>query len=388
MHHLLLSSVSATALLTAALLGVRNRTRPAVGISVAAFFAGAASLLTALPTPPPVAREHHAALILIAVGLAGSGLFTTVTAVSRRLRAVSPVAAAGSIVILQLLLISGGALEPLSRAGAPGRPELTILAFISVLWPTVGAALLIVVGRRLLRYITSRCLRATLRAAAVLAALALAALAVLAALQLPPGWAAPGTVLAADAVLFIALTLLGLGLIGTRLAGPARPLVRALEHTLLYLRLGWWERRLVAAVPEWGRRTAVAPPSPLHGAQEALYARLVVIWDVTRTLLSTVPIAVLDASVDFAEAHGPRSSPQRRAALAEAGWLSWALQTPDQGQAAGEFRVLDDAAPAAGELSREARFQLQIASVLRREPRLQQQFWARPVCGDEHPQPT
>lgn len=370
--HLTLSLIAAATLLLAAVLGLRRRTQPAVGITVAALFAGVAALLGAVPSPgTPTARAYLAAGILVAIGLAGTGLFTTATALSRRLYAISPIAAGGGVLLGQILLLVDGALLPLvePRTGGSCYPQLVMLTGLTLVWPMVGTAVLIGHGRRVLRYIPSTAMQTTLRLSAALFVAAFAALAVLAALQLHPAASpvAQGALAASDVVLLCCATLLGLGLVATRLSGPLQPVIEQVRAAVLFLRLRRLEGVLVSAVPSWQQSEAIARPSLLRERPDAaLYARMVVIWDTTRALLSGVPTHVVSAAVDFAREHGSGTSPDRRAALAEASWLAWALRGGRGDGPDATFQVLDaEPPPRTGELLAEARLQTEVSTQLR-----------------------
>ncbi|KAA1012202.1 hypothetical protein FVA95_27470 [Pseudonocardia sp. EV170527-09] len=370
--HLTLSLVAATTLLLAAVLGLRRRTQPAVGITVAAFFAGVAAVLGAIPLPEmPTSRAYLAAGVLIAIGLAGTGLFTTASALSRRLYAISPIAAGGGVLLGQILLIVDGALHPLiePRTGGSCNPQLAMLTGLTLAWPMVGAGVLIGHGRRVLRYIPSTAMQTTLRLSAALFVAALSALAVLAALQLLPATSpgARGVIAASDVVMLCCATLLGLGLVATRLSIPLQPVIEQIRAAVLFHRLRGLEQVLVSAVPSWKQSEVIAQPSLLRERPDAaLYARMVVIWDTTRALLSRVPTQVVSAAVDFAHENGSGTSPDRRAALAEASWLAWALRGELGDGPDAAFQVLDpELPPRTGELLAEARLQVEVATQLR-----------------------
>lgn len=371
--HLGLSVTAGVTLLVAALLGTRRSTQSAVGISIAAGGAGITALLSSVLPATPAARASTTAAIIVTVGLTGSGLFTTATALSRRLRAVSPLAAGGTVLIVQVLLIVDGALIPLSRSeAAEYHPQLLLLVTLTALWPLAGAGVLVAIGRRVLRYIGSRPMRAVLRTATALLALLVVTLAGLTLLELTPAPPAGGAhlVMLGDIVLFACASLLGLGLIGTRLRRVLRPQIDSLTAALLFWRLRHLEQLLVDAMPRWQRAEAIARPSLRHEKPvNALYARMVVIWDTTRALLSAVPPEVVAEAVDHAQRQGAMLSTVRRAALAEATWLRWVLRDPHSTTPVA-FHVLgQELPPGAGELFAEARFQLRISELLlRRRP--------------------
>ncbi|MBN9739447.1 MULTISPECIES: DUF6545 domain-containing protein [unclassified Pseudonocardia] len=367
--HLVLSLTAAATLLVAALLGARRCGQPAVGITVAAGCAGVAALLSSVPAFYPADPVSVTAALVVAVGLAGSGLFTTAAALSRRLRAMSPLAVGGTVLMVQVLLIVDGALASVSRPAAGHHSQLLLLVLLTALWPLVGAGVLVAIGRRVLRYIGSRPMRAVLRIAALLLGLLTVALIGLAALQLTPA-SLPGRahlVMIGDIVVFACASLLGLCLIGTRSRRRLRPWAESMTAALLFWRLGRLEVLLVGAMPRWQRGEAIARPSLWHEQPaNALYARMVVIWDTTRALLSSVPPEVVSEAVDLAHRHSSTTSTVGRAALAEATWLGWALRDPHASTPVA-FQVLDqEQPPGAGELLAEARFQLRISGLLHR----------------------
>lgn len=378
--------LAGAALLLAGALGVTNRDQAAVGITVAAFCGGTAAVLAALRLLLPGASGYTETAILLLLGGVGSGLFTTAVVLSRRLRTASPIAAGGAILLVQALLLTEGGTTPLAGDDGPGgQLNVALLVVVTLAWASAGTFLAIYACRELVRFIGSRHVRRALHAAGILLGLADACgvilVVVVAYAHGTSSSSRAAIVETLTATILIVATVLGLILIATRLRTALRPQLITVRASVLFWQLAWLERRLLAAAPHWARPAGLRTPAARNGASEALYARMVIIWDTTRALLSVTDADIIDASLDFADHTEPSAPPARRAAVAEAGWLHLAL-CDGAGHGPGEqFTVLaHDAAGLTTDLVGEAGFQLRVARVLRRENDLLERFRHRYVA--------
>ncbi|RZT75488.1 hypothetical protein EV383_6228 [Pseudonocardia sediminis] len=371
--------VTGLTLLVAGGLGLGKRDQAAAGFTIAALCAGGSALLGALHFLAPSTQGYGAVAMLMLLGGVGSGLFTTAAALSTRLRGASPLAAGGGVLLVQILLLVDGGANPLTRAeGLGSQLNVALLVLLTLGWVGVGTVLVLHTGRELVRFISSPALGRALSIAGALLGGLIVVGTVLAVVTLAPAQSIPGQTpiaLTATALLLLAAAALGTILGGMRLRTTLRPRLLAIEAAVLFWRLARLERRLLNAAPNWAPPAGLSTPTARSGAREALYARMVIIWDTTRALLSVTDTDVVDASLDFVERAEPTSGPARRAALAEAGWLHLAL-SDRAGQGPGErFTVLPhDGGNLTTDLITEAAFQVQVSKVLHRESALLERF--------------
>ena len=368
--------IAAAVLTAAGALGLWKRPRSALGISAAALCGAAAAGLSALPTHAPPDQFWSRAAILVLVAGVGSGLFLTATTLSRNLQAVSPVAISGTVLLVQILLL--GEMER-TPSGAPGSTTATVtLHVLTLCWAVAPALLVAHIARGRFPFIESALVRAVLRIAAWILPVLVGSATVLVLVVLAPGLAVSGHSLSAEiarTVLLASATVLGLCLTVTRLRRRLLPVVQWARAAVLCQQLSRFEQDLVTVVPMWARPDVVAQPTVLRNPSAALYARLVVIWDTTRALLSSTDPRIVDAGFDFADAVEPRSPHGRRTAIAEASWLSQALGARPGTAPEEQFTVLPEPAEVpAVDMVAEAQFLREVAQILRHEEELTARF--------------